>query len=447
MVNFHVLCLCLASLSSAPVRAVFNTSVLLVSFDGFRYDFIRRNESWTPNLLRLKGRGSSPEHLRNVFPTKTYPNHHSIATGLYPETHGVLANSVFEQDFNSELTYDDPRLWHYDEEIEPIWITNEKGTSEGRERTEVRRSGVLMWPGAQHKYQNKTSTFSIPLNRSVSWEERVDIMLSWFTHPETPINLGVGYFEEPDTQSHLHGPSSHQVNEQIKRVDRTVGYLVDQIEKLDLTDKLNVIIVSDHGSHEAKFEQLIDLGYHVDMSALTWAGCSPILQIQPHKGREEEVFQNLTQAAESTNAFQVYRKEEIPEKWNYKRNNRTADLLALATVGYAFQGRIKYIDEDWKTQFYNVTLKPGQTFGVHGYSNEEPSMRAFFLAWGPLIKEDFNPEPFDNVDIQPLISCMLQLPPMPQHLKANGTLANVASMLRSPPSQHCQLRNQEIDSK
>ncbi|XP_072154700.1 ectonucleotide pyrophosphatase/phosphodiesterase family member 5 isoform X2 [Bemisia tabaci] len=358
MVNFHVLCLCLASLSTAPVRAVFNTSVLLVSFDGFRYDFIHRNESWTPNLLRLKGRGSSPEHLRNVFPTKTYPNHHSIATGLYPETHGVLANSVFEQGFNSELTYDDPRLWHYDEEIEPIWV-----------------------------------------------------------------------------------------NEQIKRVDRTVGYLVDQIEKLDLTDKLNVIIVSDHGSHEAKFEHLIDLGYHVDMSALTWAGCSPILQIQPHKGREEEVFQNLTQAAESTNAFQVYRKEEIPEKWNYKRNNRTADLLALATVGYAFQGRIKHIDEDWKTQFYNVILKPGQTFGVHGYSNEEPSMRAFFLAWGPLIKEDFNPEPFDNVDIQPLISCMLQLPPMPQHLKANGTLANVASMFRNPPSQHCQLRNQEIDTK
>src|SRR5208282_2776893 len=64
--------------------------VILVSLDGFRYDYAA--EHGAPNLERMAEEGASaPEGMIPSFPSVTFPNHYSIVTGLYPGHHGIVA--------------------------------------------------------------------------------------------------------------------------------------------------------------------------------------------------------------------------------------------------------------------------------------------------------------------------------------------------------------------
>lgn len=110
---FHSLFfLCVQSVTDEPL-------LIIISYDAFRSNYFEKNV--TPFLSKLKTFGTTTEYVKNVFPTKTYANHHSIATGLYAEEHGIVGNSLYDPDLRKVISYG-YEIYQYDKNIKPIWV-------------------------------------------------------------------------------------------------------------------------------------------------------------------------------------------------------------------------------------------------------------------------------------------------------------------------------------
>ncbi|KAL0102054.1 hypothetical protein PUN28_018535 [Cardiocondyla obscurior] len=387
--------------------------LLVVSYDAFRYDYFERNV--TPFLNHLKMEGTYTDYMMNIYVTKTFPNHHTMATGFYAESHGVIDNEFFDSSKNNITKYS-YELYHYNKNILPIWTINEKNGG---------RSGTMMWPGSAFEYQGISPTFAQAFNDTISWEKRVDDLLSWFVHPTNPINLGILYIEDPDYHGHVIGINSPEFNEILKKLDNITRYMHHKIDYYGLTKDLNVIHLSDHGMASVTMERIINLTNYINATDYIFVGTSPGLHIFPHPGKEKIIYEKLKSAAEQTKTFKVYRREDIPKKYNYGNNTRVGPIFVIAEVGYAFQNLYDTID--LYKQKFNITVNDQTEFGLHGYNNEAKEMHPFFFANGPAFKPRCKLEPFNNTDLFPLFCEILNLRcPM-----VNGTLSNIAKCLRT----------------
>ena len=203
--------------------------LLLISLDGFRHDFLDIHSA--PTLTKLASDGVKAKSLTASYVTKTFPNHHTLATGLYEETHGIIANRMYDSEFNEGFNHcSTPACgkWYGGE---PIWNSNELNNGDesrkrsryrrhgGASHTEqvTRRSGVVYWPGASASINNMNVTHDIPYLSSdskgyLTLRNRFDIILDWFSDDTDPINLGVVYYESPDRECHTYGPESAEVS-------------------------------------------------------------------------------------------------------------------------------------------------------------------------------------------------------------------------------------------
>lgn len=392
--------------------------LLIVSFDGFRHDYFTKLA--TPGLNRFKSGGTYAPYVRNVFPTKTFPNHHSIATGLFPESHGVLGNEVYDPILKKVLHFG-PEVYNI-QGITPIWTLNQLAAQD-------RYSGVMMWPGGGFTYHGIVPKFHYAWNMSIPWKTRVDLAIDWFEHSGTPSNLVMLYFEEPDTTAHTFGPESAQVLSYIQKVDNITTYLHDRLSNKNLIDKVNVVLLSDHGMATVTPHRIFNLTQYVNKAFFQIVDSSPVLQIHPSKGKETVVYNALKTASQAAN-FSIYRSSELPQRWHYGHSPRTPPLLAVADIGYAFQDLIEWYEE-WFQQKFNRTLTSTATLGLHGYDNMEPCMHPFFIASGPLVKSGHSVQPFDTVDYYSLFSTILGVAPESN----NGTFANVRDVLKNPPAR------------
>lgn len=406
-----VLLLLFLHAEAGPVNQ--HPKLLVVSYDAFRYDYFKRN--LTPFMHELKGNGTSAEYMMNIFVTKTFPNHHTMVTGLYAETHGVVDNEYYEP-ATANVTKYSYKLYHYDNSILPIWTVNEIN---GRGR----RSGTMMWPGSVFEYHGVSPSYSQPFNETISWEKRIDTLMSWFVHPEHPINFGILYIEEPDYHGHAIGINSPEFNKILQKLDNITRYLHERIDRYGLTD-LNVIHLSDHGMASVTMERIINLTNYINPNDYVFVGTSPGLHIYPHSGKEEAIYEKLKSAAEQTKTFKVYKREDIPKKYHYGNNTRVGPIFVIAEVGYAFQNLYDTI-EYYKRKF-NITVTNRTEFGLHGYSNEATDMHPFFFANGPAFVPNCVLEPFNNTDLFPLFCEILNL----QCPMVNGTLSHVTKCLR-----------------
>ncbi|KAJ8940355.1 hypothetical protein NQ314_010737 [Rhamnusium bicolor] len=347
------------SLSTHPI-------LIVVSYDAFRYNFF--DTKLVPNMERLKKVGTYSDYLVNVFPTKTFPNHHSIATGLYPEVHGVIGNSYYDPEYKKVLKIG-YEMFHFSDEVKPIWV------------------------------------------------------ISWITDPHKPANLVMLYIEEPDTHGHAFGPESKTVRALLEKLDNVTLYLEEQLEKHKLTDKVNVIHLSDHGMVSVTPPYFINITQYMKNNTYDWAGASPCIQIIPHKGFEEEIYNSLKAASVNNGHFKVYKKEDYPKRWHYKNNPRSPPILVMSDVGYALDDLI--ITAPKYAEYYNFTLTNSSEFGVHGYDYDVTDMHPFFMARGPKIKKEHKVAPFHTLDLFNLFTEILELPPLPN----NGTLGNIVDIL------------------
>ncbi|XP_065223789.1 bis(5'-adenosyl)-triphosphatase enpp4-like [Planococcus citri] len=375
--------------------------IVIFGFDGFRYDYLKRGLN--PVLKDITERGVSTDFLMNVFPTKTFTNFFSIATGMYAEAHGVLANKVFSE--NGTCLKYSYEMFHYNEDIVPIWTLNEK-TGEGR------HSGCMMWPGCDYPYQNINLTYFQKYNNTIKWTDRIDMMMTWLLDPEKPMNLLNAYFEQPDAIGHAFGPYSEKTNEKLKQVDEILLYFFEKLnQQPELKDRINLIVLSDHGMVEIKTDKIINISALMDPETYTKCGDSPVIQILPKPGFEDAIYQNLTLSAQNNKTFKIYKKEEMPDFWYWKNNRRNIGLYAASNPCYSFDD--------------NPTQK-----GNHGYVPGLKNMRAFFTAIGPIFRQPTHVTWLHNIDIYPLISYVLKLESPPEHVKPNGTLAKIKYILK-----------------
>ncbi|KAK0164258.1 hypothetical protein PV328_002905 [Microctonus aethiopoides] len=404
----------------ASINEIFMVSsypkLLVVSYDAFRHDYFQRN--FTPFMKHLKEEGTDVDYMINAFVTKTFPNHHTMATGFYVETHGVLENMILTAD--NKIIKLTPELFQYNKNILPIWTINEMANKE-------RHSGSMMWPGGEFEYNGINATFADPLNISMTWQARADRVLSWFLDPNEPINFAILYIEEPDFHAHGLGTQHPRVNDVLMKLDNFTKYIHDKLKEKNLTD-VNVIHLSDHGMVDVKIPQIINITNYINKSECTILETANTIFVNPHPGKEEIVYKKLHDAAINTSAFSVYRKNEIPERYHYSKTERMSSIFVIAKSEYAFQYLFKSFPYYEKT--FNITINNQSLFGVHGYDNEDPKMHPMFFARGPAFKSNCKLEPFHNVDLYPLFCNILDI----ECAETNGTLNAFKKCLKSFPT-------------
>lgn len=240
--------------------------LIIISMDGFRYDYLDRFiANQTSNFQYFIQNGVKAKYIRNVFPTVTYPNHYTLITGLYPESHGMVHNRFYDPNLLEHFWYDnrmanfDP-MW-FDNGAEPIYVTNHKAGSN-------RKAGSVLWPSGLGKVECIGPDYIIPnadpFNKT-KFETRIDYLMDWFTDTNNPINLGLLYFDEPDETAHVYGPDSEPVNNLIKGpLNDALGYLKKKLEEADMLESTNIILTADHGF--ATVVKLINLDDYIPES-------------------------------------------------------------------------------------------------------------------------------------------------------------------------------------
>lgn len=384
--------------------------LLIVSYSGFHPDNF--NQHLTPVMNKLRHDETSADYLQSVFPTKTYPNHYTIATGLYPGTHGVLSNSLYDRYLQRNIL-DEPDLFHYNTEIRPLWLLNELAGG---------HSGCMMWPGTKYSYFNRSCTFMIPqnTNRSLSWTVRVDTVMSWLTNRDSPANLIFLFIEEPDHIAHQYSTESKRYRNTISRLDDITTYIHGQLNAANLTDRVNVVHLSDHGMANVRTSNLIDITQWLDNGTYEIYQRSPILQIIPTDNDYAlDIIKRLEKGAAENGHFHVYGLWNYPNRWHLENNNRMGPIIVVADVNYAFQDLIDVL---------GVPADDGIEYGLDGYDINEPVMHGMFFAKGPNIRSNNHIDgPINIVDLYNLFCRILELEPDSN----NGTISIVDLVLKT----------------
>lgn len=383
-----------------------NNPVLLISFDGFRPDYLSKVD--TPNFDSLIQEGvTSEKGMIPIYPSVTFANHYAIATGLYPENNGLIGNNMYDAEIGKRYSMGNREQvenpdWYLGE---PIWNTVEKAG---------KKAGTMFWVGSETKIQDMRPTHWKVYDDFFPDSARVDSVISWFTlDNEKKIDLGTLYFSFVDSQGHRHGPDSKEVEEAIKRADGMVGYLIEKLKETDLWGKMNVIIVSDHGMTEVSRDRIVVIDdFGVNSSDLEIISGSPAIMFNVKNGKGNEVY---TKLKENENHFKIYKKEDIPERFNIKNSPRMTDYLIVADNGYTVN-----------TKVYFDARPTYPTGGVHGFDNLDEEMWALFVAHGPAFKKGYKIEPFENINIYPVIAKLMGVEPA----EIDGNLVEISDILK-----------------
>ena len=379
-----------ASTALAPLAPAQPPATVLISFDGFRADYLER-----PGAIRLRAlaaRGARLERLLPSFPSKTFPNHHTIATGLYPEHHGLVANTMRDPAIAERFTIGDtlvardPRWWGG----EPIWATAER---------QGVRSASLFWPGGDYEIAGRRPTYYRPYDGRVPDTARVLQVLDWLALPADRAPRFVAlYFSTTDDAGHAHGPASPQVDSAIAHVDALLGRLEDGLTARGLRERVNLVIVSDHGMTAIDSTRLIHLDDYLDLSTVEVVDWMPVTALTPRPGDEAAVYARLHGAHPH---LTVFRKEAVPDRFHYRAHPRITPLVLLADEGWTITSRER------------ARRLPPPRGGTHGYDPALPSMGALFVAAGPGIRPGVRLGPLPNVEVYALLAHLLGIAPAP----------------------------------
>lgn len=382
--------------------AASDQAIVLVSLDGFRADYLDRPVA--KNLQRLARGGVRAEWMTPSFPTKTFPNHYTIVTGLYPEHHGIVANSIRDSLLGSFTMADsvavrDARWWGG----EPIWVTAEQ---------QGKRAANFFWPGSEAAIGGVRATIWKRFVDTFPNAARVDSVLTWLSRPRgTAPSLVTLYFSDVDHAGHTYGPDASETDAAIARVDSMIGRLLDGLTARNLARRVNVIVVADHGMQRTPSDQLIVIDDYISLDDVDVIDWTPVGAIAPKPGKLEAVYARLKRAHPH---LQVYRKGEVPARFHFNNNPRITPLVLVADEGWSItrRGRV----ESWSA-----------TSASHGWDNTLPSMRALFVAGGPAFRRGQVVPSFQNIHVYDLMCAILGLAPAPN----DGSPDSTRAMLRT----------------
>lgn len=372
--------------------------LVVLSMDGFRWDYADMYE--TPNLDKLAAGGVRAERLIASFPTKTFPNHYTLATGLYPDNHGIVLNGFYDPETNRYYSTRDREAVGDGSFYggEPVWVTAEK---------QGVKSASLFWVGSEAEINSYRPSIWKTYDHAMPFEPRVDTVIKWLQLPEEiRPHLIMWYFHEPDSQGHETGPESAEVAEKVRYLDSLAGDFMNKLEALPIAQKVNFIVLSDHGMGPTSDERVVNLKDYLQENRIDEIqGGNPIFVMKAKAGAEDELYQALLEIPHTT----AWRSSEIPERLHYGSNPRTLDFVIVA-------------DSAWSISFDGVGNYTG---GAHGYDNRNTDMHAIFYGMGPAFKQGYVHPAFENVNIYPLMCHILGIEPAP----CDGNLQEVEAML------------------
>jgi predicted AlkP superfamily pyrophosphatase or phosphodiesterase len=373
--------------------ALFAPTTILISLDGFRADFL--NRGITPNLNAFIAEGISPAYMMPSFPSVTFPNHHTIATGLYPESHGVVGNTFWDEELQEEFYYTNPnamqpKWWGG----EPIWVTAE---SQGL------RSAIHMWPGSEAHIGGLEPAFIDNYNGKELLPNKVTRILEWLDRPGLENKLAevvdmrpqliAAYVPNVDSDGHKYGPNSTEIRTTIAGVDDMLNGLLKGLDERNLTYIVNVVVVSDHGMATTDTSRMIQLEDILDTGLIEHMDGWPLYGLRPKNPADLQfLYDKLAAEAAVSPGFEVYlRDENMPERYHFSKNERIAPLWMIPKAGWAIVTKDEFDVADAKAK--GIVYHPR---GLHGYDHEHPLMRAIFVARGPAFPHSPNSrvEPF-----------------------------------------------------
>lgn len=371
--------------------------VILISLDGTRPADLETFKP--PTLIQLAKEGVYATRLNPTFPSLTFPNHYTQVTGLYPQNHGIVNNTMDDPSIPGRFSLSngpvmrDPRWW----KGEPIWTTVEKFGI---------LAGTMFWLGSDVEINGDRPTYYKSFDGTMPALNRVQQVLQWLDLPEAqrPRFLTL-YFDEADSAGHKFGPGSPQVGKALQEIDAAIKALGAGLQDRKLLDRTNLIIVSDHGMTSTPSNRAIRIDQLSNVRPEEVINGGGLMGLLPKsKARLNELYNQLKNAHP---AMKVYLKEEMPEEYHYRDSVRIPPLLLVAEDGYYITGRAAF----------NV--------GSHGYDPKLQSMKAIFIGYGPsLIKKKTVPE-YETLDIYELIAMILNVQPA----KNDGSFERAAKVV------------------
>lgn len=375
--------------------------VLLISLDGFRYDYPERDH--VASLQMLGESGVRAKALIPSFPTTTFPNHFTIVTGLYPAHHGIVDNSFWDPARDAEFRSSNSAAstngtWWGGT---PLWVLAEH---------QGMRAASFFWPGSDAAIQDTRPTYYYKYDGRIPDERRVEQVVAWLKLPkaERPHFITL-YFSDVDHAGHEYGPDAPETHAAIHKVDGLLGKLFGELRPLDLP--LDIFVVSDHGMTAVTGD--IDMSKLANLDGVEVAPNSTDFKF--YSSDRKRIDQLYAELHGKDSRFMVYRPGEIPKRLHYSGNPRIGDLVALATAPVVL----------------HLAPRPGQTEpkGMHGYDVASmPEMRGIFFAAGPDLKAGMTIEPFQNINIYPLIAHILGLT---EPAGIDGKLSVLAPILKA----------------
>ncbi|KAF7535942.1 hypothetical protein G7054_g4967 [Neopestalotiopsis clavispora] len=398
--------------------ALFAPTTLIVSLDGFRADFLQRG--LTPRLSAFIKEGVSPPYMNPSFPSVTFPNHYTLATGLYPESHGVVGNTFWDPELEAEFYYTDPsrsmdaKWW----KGEPFWVTAEE---------QGLRTAVHMWPGSEAHIMSVEPSILDHYNGKESLDRKAARILEFLDRPgmEDPSasvenmrpQLIAAYVPNVDADGHKYGPNSTEIRTTITQVDNMLDQVFVGLEQRNLTDIVNVIIVSDHGMATTDVSRMYQMDDIIDMTKVDHVDGWPLVGVRPKDPSYlQELHEQAVEKLKTHPNMEVYLTDkDMPERYHFSLNDRIAPLWIIPKTGWAIVSKEEFDIEEAKTK--GLTYHPR---GLHGYDHEHPLMRAIFIARGPAFPHEPNSrvEPFQNIEVYNILCDSVGMKPIAN----NGTL-------------------------
>ena len=369
---------------------------VIISLDGFRWDYTQWYD--TPFLDRMAQEGVEAALIPS-YPSKTFPNHYTLATGLYPDHHGIIGNKFINRATGKKFSLSNREVKHDAHYYggEPIWLTAQR---------QGLRTAVFYWPGSdvavQGKYPDKY--FNYDQEPRLTFGQRIDGILKQLRRPEAKRpQLIMAYFEQPDHNGHVYGPQAKQTRIAVMEIDKLISNLYERIQKLPISDKVNFIVVSDHGMTLTMPEKHINARQYLKKE---WyydiEGDAPA-NVYAREGCAD----SICQALQGVDHIRVWHRTEVPYYLHYGTNENVGDVVIDTELGWLFSD------------------KKAEYGGTHGYDPSYNDMHALFRAVGPAFKHISLPH-FPNVDVYPLLCHLLGIEPAPN----DGSLNIVKRMLR-----------------
>jgi len=362
--------------------------LLLISLDGFRWDYCERHPEASPTLRRLKAEGASARGLIPVFPSNTFPNHYSIVTGLRPAHHGIVNNNFFDPAAGRFFHSKQPACNHEERWWggEPIWIT---AVRQGRP------SACNFWPGSEAELRGLRPTFWKPYDYSIPFEQRLEELVGWLKLPvrQRPAVVTF-YLEETNSVGHTYGPESPELVASIKLLDSRVEAILARAEAEHIL--LNLVIVSDHGMTPLSVEHAVILDDYLDLATVQVDFDGPVAGLRPIDGNIEALMQKLAKLPHQAKAF---RKEDLPPYLAITGNPRQPPVWILADEGWHVEPRSQF-----------NAMRDHYMKGEHGYDPSLTSMQGILIVHGPAFKSGGAViDPVENIHIYNLLCAVTGL--------------------------------------